>query len=260
MTLFRKASTIGLETDSTMTKKYADLINHIPGGIGILRFHENAFYLDYANAGWFRIHHIKPSDGLELLGKNVFPFVYEPDQQAVRTRFLQYSQQSEESGSVTYRYQDEAGTIHWIKMRFCHAYTENDIQYYYATVINLDEQKKAEEKLADSQHALQEAVANSGIQFFTYFPEKHLCEIFMTSNHLKNLPLIWPHFPEDFLSYTQANDESQQAYRSMLEKIDSGADEAECTVHFAYQGMWNWEKMHLKAVRDAGGKDRKSVV
>ena len=250
---------VGLEQEAATTKKYAELINHIPGGIGILRSKNDSYYLDYANAGWFQVHNIDNSTGQSLLGCDVFPFIYGPDQKLVLETFQQYAKNPSDMGSATYRYEDATGTIHWIKMRFRFAYTENNVQYYYATVNNLDDQKKTEEQLAASQQALQEAITNSDLQFFTYFPGQPCSEIHITSNRLSELPTRWENFPDDFLSYTQASPEDQRAYRKMLEDIDAGANEAECIVRFCYQGIWTWEKVHLKAIRDSEGNIIKAL-
>ena len=98
---------------------------------------------------------------------------------------------------------------------------------------------QAEEKLSDSQTALQEAMSNSDIQFFTYFPGKKRGEIQAVSNRLAELPTVWNDFPDDFLAYHQGTlsqycgmrgpviqtDEypsTESCARSVIDRIKSG--------------------------------------
>jgi two-component system sensor histidine kinase/response regulator len=233
--------------------RYGELIKHIPGGIGILHEQAGKFFLDYANEGWFAAHNIDTEQAAVTLGADVFPMIYPEDQERVAKVFAA-GKQSKNIAEVTYRFVDARGRMHWIMLRFCKAYVTEGRQYYYATVSNMDEQKAAEEKLQESRDALGEVIQNSDIQFFTYFPGKHRCEIYMTSNRLHELPQVWENFPDDFLAYAKPQKEDAQAYRQMLAAIDRGADEAECKVHFVYKESWFWERMHLKAIRDTQGK------
>ena len=108
-------------------------------------------------------------------------------------------------------------------------------------------------KLKGSQEALLEAVENSDIQFFTYFPGRRRCEIYARNKRLSELPTIWNDFPDDFLEYTKASEEDAAAYRAMLREIDEGGDAASCEVRFLYKDQYNWERIWIKAIRDEDG-------
>ena len=82
----------------------------------------------------------------------------------------------------------EDGNFYWVDMHFHYAYTKNNVRYYYAIYNDLDEQKKIEAKLEESRSALREAVANSDIQFFTYFPDEKRCELYEVNNRINELP------------------------------------------------------------------------
>ena len=242
-----------LEATAVEAQKFVQLITHLPGGIGILHEQNGKFFLDYANDGWFTAHHIGVEQAPALLGTDVFPLIYPEDQEDVAKVFAK-KWQGTLVDSTSYRFVDAAGVVHWVHLRFRKAYVAEGQQYFYAMVNNLDEQMAAEEKLQESRDVLREVISNSDIQFFTYFPGKHRCEIYMTSNRLQELPQVWENFPDDFLQYARPKKEDAQAYRQMLTEIDQGADEAECKVHFAYKDSWFWERMHLKAIRDKQGK------
>ena len=239
--------------EAQAARKYADLIRNIPGGVSILHMEQDRFCVDYVNEGWFDVHHFSRKYGEEMLRADAMCFVCESDRDKVLGEFSRVKNDSIRQGSVSYRVTGEDGALHWINMQFRYAYTEEDIRYCYASYSDLDEQKQAEERLAESRSALHEAVSNSDIQFFTYFPGRHRCEIYAVNNRLSELPVVWTDFPDDFLLYTKATPEDAQAYREMIRAIDRGADEAECTVRFAYRGNFTWEHLRIRAVRDGNG-------
>ena len=246
---------VSLEAEAETAKKYANLIDNIPGGIAIFHQENGNVFLDYANTGYYRAHYMSPEFGAQFLGANVINSIYEPDRKLVIAEYTRVIKQKDTFGQATFRTCGEDGNTHWVNIQFSAAYVENGVQYYYASFTGLDEQKHAEERLAESQGALREAVVNSDIQFFTYFPDKHLCEIYTASNRQPDLPLTWENFPDDFFDYTHAAPEDAQACREALAKIVGGADSAECTIKLpSYRGGLVWERLCLKAIRDPEGK------
>ena len=244
---------MGLETEAALSRKYTDLVRNMPGGTGIFHVENDAFVLDFINDGWAQAHHLSGTKAQALVGGSVMPLIYGPDRSSLLDEYRRTEQQDGSVGSVTYRTYGDDGKPHWISIQFRFAYFEAPNRYYYGSYTDMDEQKKAEEKLLDSQHALRETVANSDIQFFTYFPACHRAEIYFVNNRPAEMPTEWNDFPDSFLTFTQASDADKQAYRDMIAAIDSGEDEAECLVHFAYNGIYTWEHIHIKAVRDGDG-------
>lgn len=244
----------GLESEIAASRRARDLIQNIPGGVGILHEQDGNYILDFVNEGWCQAHHISQAYGQTLVGTNVQDFVYEEDLPQVQAEFQRVNADPQAQGDTTYRVFSENGELHWINISYRRAYVERGVQYYYAAYMDMDKQKRIEERLAESQQALREAVSHSDIQFFTYFPNRHRCEIYAVNTRLCELPTVWENFPDDFLQYTQASPEDAQAYRDMLKQIEQGADMAECTACFAYEGKWTYEKLHINAVRDAAGR------
>ena len=245
---------VGLKTEAEAARKYQDLIRGMPGGVGILHEREDDYILDYANSGWTRIHHLDAEAMKRQRGASVMPLVFEEDRPRLREEYRRMRGDREAQGGLTYRVHGGDGRLHWVSVQFRFAYEEGGVRYYYASYTDADEAKEAEEKLADSRRALREAVANSDIQFFTYFPGQARCEIYAVNNRLSELPMVWERFPDDFLAYTEASPADAQAYREMLRRIDAGADQAECTVRFAYHGIYTWERLRIRAVRGEDGK------
>jgi two-component system sensor histidine kinase/response regulator len=235
-------------------ERLADLVDRLPGGVGILHAQGGGFYLDYANEGWAAVHHISLAQGRSLIGKDTLSLVVEEDRHLILDAYGESLAREETQGTATYRIIGSDAGIYWIKVIFSFADQQDGIRYYYAAYTDVDDQKKTEQRLKESQTLLREAVSNSDIQYFTYFPGQNRGEIYAVNNRLSELPLIWNDFPDDFLDYTQASEEDKEAYRGMIRAIDEGADEARCTVRLAYKGIFSWEQLHIRAVRDASGK------
>jgi two-component system sensor histidine kinase/response regulator len=242
-----------LETRVRTAEDYVSLISSIPCGVAILHEQNGMFYLDFANAGFMDVHHHAGTPVETLIGSDILPFVFAADRQHLEAEYARIKNRPGAVGSADYRFTGSDGKLHWVSIRFRDAYIRDGTPYYYAAYNGLDTQKRIEENLAESRNALREAMSNSDIQFFTYFPGRSRGEIYASSRRLSELPTVWTNFPEDFLRYTQASPEDAEAYRGMIRAIDGGADEAQCLVRFAYKGVFSWESIRLKAVRDGSG-------
>lgn len=245
---------VKLEAEAERSKKYSDLVCNLPGGVGILHEQDGEFWLDFANDGWSQAHHITEVHGRQLVGKTTTALIYEPDRARLHAEFQRVDSIPGSQGSMLYRIHGDDGRLHWLSVRFRFAYEQDGVRCYYVSYADMDEQKAAEEQLQDSQRALREAVENSEIQFFTYFPQAHRCELYAVNQMLKNLPAVWKDFPDDFLTYTGTMPEDARAYRELFHKIDAGAEQAECTVRFRYKGVIAWERIVVRAVKDESGR------
>jgi len=247
------SKTVEMEQRIKTAEDYIDLIDHIPGGVGVLHEENGAICLDFANDGCFEIQHNTRESWAKYMGPHIMEVVYPPDLPAVIEEYKRIKNHPGQTGSALYRVIGTDGALHWVGIHLRAAYQKDGVTYFYSTYTGLDSQKQAEEKLQESRDALREAMANSDLQFFTYFPGQSRGEIFANSKRLSELPTVWINFPEDFLAYTQASQEDAEAYRDMIRAIDRGEDEAECLVRFVYKGVSTWERIRMKAIRDESG-------
>jgi PAS domain S-box-containing protein len=242
-----------LEEQVRTTGDCVSLISSIPCGVAIFHVQNGKFYLDFANAGFMEVHHHADMPAEALIGSDVMPYVFETDRKSLEMEYERIKSSPGIIGNADYRFTGSDDKLHWVNIRLRYAYVRDGTPYYYAAYSGLDAQKSIEEKLAESRNALREAMSNSDIQFFTYFPGQSRGEISASSKRLSELPTVWTTFPEDFLRYAQASPEDAEAYRSMIRAIDHGEDEAQCLVRLAYNGVYSWENIRIKAVRDCGG-------
>lgn len=116
--------------------------------------------------------------------------------------------------------------------------------------IDVKRKKKAAQKLSESQVLINEAISNSDIQFFTYFPDKKKAEIYSLNERYSNLSKVWNNFPDSFFDLIKPSKNDELRFRNMVKSIDSGADNAECTIQMLYRGIYIWQKVKMTAIRD----------
>lgn len=245
---------IQLEERARSAESYIGLIGKIPCGVAILHPEDGDLLLDFANKGFFEVHHHLDKSIDWFIGRGVMEFVFCDDRELLAKEFRRIENVADAIGNTDYRVTGDDGTVHWVGIRMCAAYEKDGIQYYYAVYSDLDTQKQAEEKLEESRNNLAESIMNTDLQFFTYYPGRSRCENLMLNSRFSQLPTVWENYPDDFLAYTKITDEDAKAYRRMVSAIDEGADRAECMVRFVYKDKLIWEKITMKAVRDNAGK------
>jgi two-component system sensor histidine kinase/response regulator len=250
--------TIELENAAENAKNYSDIIDNIPGGIGILHCENGVFFLDFANDGCFAAQHNTRESWEKYMGGKVMNAVYEHDRKAVEDEYLRVKDSDGGTGSVSYRVKGADGGLYWVHIQFREAYVRGGIKYYYASFTDINEQKTAERQLRESREQMKEAISYSTIQYFTYFPDRHRAEIYALCRRMAKLPMIWDNYPESFFAYTKPSVEDRAAFSDMVKRINSGADEAGCTVRLEFDGVWLWEKVHMTAVRDDAGRTIKA--
>ena len=245
---------VALQEQARTTENYIDLINHIPGGVAVFHIRGGHAYLDYANDGCLDVHHMTRENIDALIGSQVISAVYEADRPALAAELARLQKEPGAVGGVNYRVVGDDGKLHWVGLRFRAAYEKDGMPYYYAAYSGMDTQKAMEESLAESRNALKEALLNTDLQFFTYYPGQGRCENLMLNSRFSRLPTVWKHYPEDFLEYTKASPADAENYRAMIRAIDRGENHAECVMRFAYNGGFLWEKINVTAIRDSEGK------
>jgi PAS domain S-box-containing protein len=239
--------------NETEAKRLLDLIENLPGGVGIMHCEGNDFYLDYANEGCFQAQCNTRENWKNSMNAKILDVIYPPDRQAVVQEYLRVAKDPKGIGNVDYRVTGQDGKLHWINIRFRPAYRKDGLNYWYSSYTNLDEQKKAEDDLRVSQSMLVDAIGHSDVQFFTYYPNTHKMDICALNTRFKDIPQHWSDYPEDMLAFFAADESEKDKYRAMVQAVDGGKGEAECVCTFSLHGLPFWEKIHLTAVRDETG-------
>lgn len=115
------------------------------------------------------------------------------------------------------------------------------------------------EKLQEREQAFRELLSYSEISYFVYYPRLHRYEAPWMPDLIKEVPTWMDNYPETFMNYTELSPQDRQLYSAMVQKIDQGAPEAECTVRMKYQGIYYWFHVHLQNRLDNNGKPLKAL-
>jgi len=122
----------------------------------------------------------------------------------------------------------------------------------------IEELRKAQETLQDRERSFIELLTYSEVSYFIYYPKLHRYEAPLMPEAINQVPVVMDNYPEAFMDYTELSPAHRMLYAEMINRIDKGEKEAECTVRFKYNGNFLWFKVHLRNRLDDEGKPIKA--
>lgn len=251
---------VELQKKADDAQAYIDMINSIPGGVGLFHYNGTTICMDYANEGFVQTHHLTHQATEGYMGEHVLDMVVEKDRDNVLQACLEILKRSEKNTGLVYQTYGSDGKTHWIEAKLCIAYEKDGVPYCYGTFTNMDEQKENEQKLRESQVKLQEVMSFLRIQYFTYYPKGHCVDIFPLTDEDQNYPLHHENFPTSFLESIHASEEDARMYREMVKRIDEGSDKETCTIKGTLFGKTVYLKVNMVAVKDGTGETVKVLA
>lgn len=253
--------TINLENEAEIARDYINLINNMPGGVALVHKQNGCLYLDYANDGFYTIHHSSQEKSSKYMGLNLLNNVFEDDKKLLQSEYASVETDENASGNVTYRIIGDDLQPHWINICFSRAYKKHGLQYYYASYTDMDELKNTEDKLRKSRETLKDAIYYSNIQYFTYYPKEKMAEIFVLNKRMQQIdfPRKWDNYPFSFLDYTKVSEEDKRLFINMTDEISGGSDSAACSVKLNISGLAVWNRIVMtSSVKDVNGNTIKA--
>jgi PAS domain S-box-containing protein len=122
------------------------ILGNIPGGVAVFSENNGHFHIQYANEGLYEIHHGSQKFWFNY-NSDPAKWLYKDDINVFKAEFMTVERGLKPRGSVTYRVLGEDSKLHWIRMDFRRAYTLHDVQYYYASFVDMDEAMNAIEAM-----------------------------------------------------------------------------------------------------------------
>jgi PAS domain S-box-containing protein len=122
------------------------ILGNIPGGVAVFSEVNGCFHNQYANDGLYEIHHGSPKYWL-LYDSDPLNWLYKDDINVFKAEFMAVERGLKPRGTVTYRVTGQDGKLHWVRMDFRRAYSLHDVQYYYASFVDMDEEMAAIEAM-----------------------------------------------------------------------------------------------------------------
>jgi PAS domain-containing protein len=119
-----------------------DILSHIPGGVAVFSARRGHIHLEYTNPGFYVLHH-GSREYWSHQSDDPVDWLTEEDRHLFNEELAAVQSGAQKEGSVTYRIVGEDGNLYWVNNQFCPAFEQDGVQYYYASFVDMDEQKLA---------------------------------------------------------------------------------------------------------------------
>jgi len=257
--------------DDLVQKQYAlerysqerdTILGKIPGGVAIFSYQNGEVRLTYTNPGFYDLHH-----GSEAYWRSQSPnpvnWLTPEDRELFNQEFELVHSGAKNEGDVAYRVIGEDGKLHWVNNQFRPAYVENGVAYYYASFVDLDQQKEAEQERLKAKTMYEAAVEEAKLVVWEFdIPARR---IIMAENEFTSydyrkfgLPHIIDNAPEALLPFIDEG--SLEPFKAVYKAIIHGAQRASCEVWYKMRpGIEpRCERISYTTVYDDAGKPLKA--
>lgn len=117
------------------------ILGNIPGGVAIFSEKNGRIRIEYANEGFYALHHGSREYWLSQ-SKNPVDWLTSEDRHIFDEEFLLVNIGEKKQGDVTYRITGEDGELYWVCNQFRKVYEQDGVRYYYASFIDMDGQNR----------------------------------------------------------------------------------------------------------------------
>ena len=237
---------------------FATILDNIPGGVAVFSYQNKTICLEYTNAGFYTLHHgsreywsRQSADPVNWLTKEDRVLFYE-ELKAVLDGL-------KKEGSVTYRVVGEDGNLYWVNNQFRQAYEKNGVRYYYASFVDMDEQKAAEQEILKAQQIYDDAAQVAKLIIWNYDIQTRQAFMLKTGYTWRicqklGVPMVIENAPETLSQFVAPQD--REAFLTAYYNIENGADLAECEFLFKlpHQEKSQFERITLRRITDEQGR------
>jgi signal transduction histidine kinase/PAS domain-containing protein len=210
------------------------ILGNIPGGVAVFSESCGEIRLKYANMGFYELHHGSREYWLKR-SENPVEWLSGQERDLFIKAFDTVKSGDKDYNSVAYRVMGEDGILHWVGNRFRRAYQSEGIQYYYATFMDLDKLKSAEQRMEETRRMYEAAVEESNLVVWEYDIENH--RITMAENEFTQydyrkfgLPKITENAPYSLIPYI--DDAYVDTFLELYRQVDSGSFRVSCEVWY----------------------------
>jgi len=217
--------------------KLDTILGNIPGGVAVFFSCGGRIQMDYTNNSFYELHH-GSKEHWDSISKNPLDWLSESDRKAFSEEFGRVERGEKAQGSSTYCVIGEDGNIHWVNNQFRRAYMRADVQYYYATFVDMDDQMVAERARSEARKMYEAAVEATNLVVWEYDLKTH--RVIMAENEFTEydyrkfgIPKVTENAPQSLVPYI--DDASVDAFLEMYRKIDAGAPQASCEVWYKFK-------------------------
>ena len=124
---------------------------------------------------------------------------------------------------------------------------------FYASFYDAGEEIRTRRSAQRHEQMLYSLLNNSKTVYFVYHIAEKSYEIILKPDDLKNLSNCMGNYPESVIEKCRLSERDGALYREMVDKINGGAETAECTVQMYFAGHYNWYRVRLDNYYDEYG-------
>ena len=234
------------------------IMNNIPGGVSVFSDRHGTIRLEYTNPGFYVLHH-GSKEYWDKQSTNPVEWLIPEDRKLFLKEFQDVNQGLKKEGSVTYRIVGEDGNLYWVNNQFRPAYKKDGIQYYYASFVDMDEQKSSEEEILKAQQIYDDAASVARLIIWNYDLKTRKVIMLKTGYTYSickklGIPLVIENAPETLSKFVA--DEDKETFLAAYHAIDDGAERAECEFRFKLpkQDRPQYERIAMRRINDEKGR------
>ena len=150
-----------VEREERLSEENHMLTEDSPVGLGIYHIKDDRFDLVYTNNEYYKVHCGSREYWDSFNGREATERILPEDRPAIYAKWLQVKEHPGELYDATYRCLGEDGKVHWIRLMA--RFDDHLIDGYYrcyASYLNLDKEKEAEERAKDADRMMVDTINN----------------------------------------------------------------------------------------------------
>jgi PAS domain S-box-containing protein len=247
-------------TDSNMDQDMLlkQMYQLIPSGVGIYDVTGSSITMVYLNDGYYQMIGASREQRRRFEGKHAAD-VFHPDDRAGLFAEAEASIREKRVFEYKYRALITEGHYHWLFIRANHVRLNETTERFFAAYYDINELMQMQKKLQEDELVLEETLKYSGTTHFIYFIGRHRYETVALPEQYSRLPKSMDDYPDSFIRYVAMPAEDAGRYREMLQRIDDGAEEADCEVRMQYLGKYQWFRVSCRAIPNEAGRTEMAV-
>ncbi len=116
-----------------------------------------------------------------------------------------------------------------------------------------------QQKFKDDEATMMHAIGNSGMKLWIYFPEENRMVIDQNFAKITGMPQVIKNWTKDFICQGIDDGGEVEKLRNAFERVENGAERAECDVRFHMSEEDHWYRINMLAFTGENGKNRRII-
>ena len=232
----------------TQQNQLQDLVNKIPGGIGIYELYpDGSMKLVYLNDGYYSLIGTQRENRAEYFNSS-FSAAMHPDDVARAKNDLLSVLDGTRTSNTDFRVMSGSGEYKWLNARSRVAHKTDEKATIYVTYTDIDQEKKNHLQLEASRHVLSLANQEGQVSLWLYDIDNRR----VVYNFISGIPESVENIPQRLISEGLVQPEDAKTFLDAYERMFSAAQRSECLVRMLNNksGAYEWYHLVLSRLKD----------